>query len=126
MTLFDELYRSATQAAPSDGSLATWQRQADARFPSVVSQSPLRLWSPGDPVSVVENRLLIGAATWSAHDMKLLDTLSGVLQSQNPALIVEVFNVADCSSQEAFDRYVPGVRPVFQTPVVGLWSDGQL
>jgi hypothetical protein len=69
---------------------------------------------------------LIGVVTWSAYDMKLLDAVSRVLQRPPSGLTVEVFNVADCSSPEAFDRYVPGTGRVFQTPVVGLWSDGQL
>src|SRR5207249_3483682 len=62
----------------------------------------------------------------SAYGMKLLDAVSQALQTPPFDLTVEVFNVADCSPPETFDRYVPGIGHVFQTPVVGLWSEGHL
>jgi hypothetical protein len=126
MTTFSDLSQALTSSGPRDGSLGLGQNYLDDRFPSVVSTSPLGLWSPGDAIPARGERLLIGVATWSAYDMKLLDAVSQALQKLPAGLTVEVFNVADCSSPEEFDRYVPGIGRVFHTPVVGLWSDGKL
>jgi hypothetical protein len=126
MTTFSDLSGALTPSAQRDGSLGMGQRNLDDRFACVVSTSPFRLWSPGSPIPAQGKRLLIGVATWSAYDMKLLDAVAPALQRLPGNLTVEVFNVADCSSPEAFDQYVPGIGRVFHTPVVGLWSDGQL
>jgi len=126
MTTFYDFSQALPSSGQGEGSLGLSQKNLDARFPSVVSTSPFRLWSPGNPIPAKGKRLLIGVATWSAYDMKLLDAVSQALQRPVLDLTVEVFNVADCSSPEAFDQYVPGIGRVFQTPVVGLWSDGNL
>ena len=126
MNTFYDFSQALLSPGEGDGSLGLSQKQLDDRFPSVVSTSPFRLWSPGAPIPAKGKRLLIGVAIWSAYDMKLLDAVSQALQRPVLDLTVEVFNVADCSSPEAFDRYVPGIGQVFQTPVVGLWSEGHL
>jgi hypothetical protein len=126
MTAFFDLSQAIASAGQPEGSLAHSQKKADDAFPSVVATSPFRLWRPGDLLPATGKRLLIGVATWSAYDMKLLDAVSQALQRLPSGLRVEVFNVADCSSPEAFDHYVPGIGSVFHTPVVGLWADGQL
>jgi hypothetical protein len=120
MNTFYDLSQALTAAAQPDGSLGKSQKIVDDRFPSLVSMSPLRLWYGGNAVPTQGKRLLIGVATWSAHDMKLLDAVAQALQRAPINLTVDVFNVADCSSPEAFDRYVPGIGRVFQTPVVGF------
>lgn len=58
--------------------------------------------------------------------MALLDAVSQAQQTRTPGLEFEVFNVADCTTPQAFERYVPGVGDVFHTPVAGLWSEGRL
>jgi putative restriction endonuclease len=126
MTVFSDLVRSPSLQASPDGSLGQWQREVDALFPAAVSKSPFRLWSPGDPIPATGDRLLIGVATWSAQDLALLDAVSQALATRRPGLVVDVFNVAECPSPQAFERYVPGMGNVFHTPVVGLWSDGRL
>lgn len=126
MTAFYDFSQALTSPGQREGSLGLSQKDLEDRFPSVVSTSPFRLWSPGNPIPAKGKRVLIGVATWSAYDMKLLDAVSQVLQRSPLDLMVDVFNVADCSSLESFERYMPGIGRVFQTPVVGLWSDGQL
>jgi hypothetical protein len=126
MTLFQDFYRSPLTPVSPDGSLAARQSALDAYFPTIVSRSPLHLWSPGDPIPRQGNRLLIGVATWSASDMRLLDAIAQALHERAPALAVDVFNVAECRAPADFDRYVPGIGAVLQTPVVGLWSEGRL
>ena len=57
--------------------------------------------------------------------MRLLDALDqrvGVGTEEK----VDVFNVLDFKSQSDFDKYVPGIARVFQSPVLGVWEDGTL
>jgi hypothetical protein len=126
MTRFIDLPRSLTPDQQAGGPLAERQRRVDADFAAVASSGPLRLWSPGDPIPSQGKRLLIGVATWSAHDMALLDAVAESVRAGDVDLQVDVFNVADCPSPAAFERYVPGIGEVFHTPVAGLWCDGRL
>lgn len=126
MSSFYDLLRLFRSSAEPDGSLALAQQKIDDLFPAVVAKSPFRLWAPGDAIAAQGKRLLIGVATWSGLDMQFLDFLARRLQEVPGGLIVEVFNVASCPSQDALERYIPGIGMVFQTPVVGFWSDGKL
>ena len=57
--------------------------------------------------------------------MVLLDDMSTALRQQ-PHWKVEVFDTSLLKAMEDFDRFIPGIAPVYQTPVVGLWVDGEL
>ncbi|HJT76734.1 MAG TPA: hypothetical protein VJ739_05985 [Gemmataceae bacterium] len=97
----------------------------EREFPAAVAGSSLRLWRPGDPLSDHGTRILIGIATWSGYDMRLLDVVEeGMARGSAPA--VAVFNTSDCRTQDDFNKYVPGLGAVYQTPVVGIWQDGRL
>jgi hypothetical protein len=97
----------------------TW---ADRRFAPLLDKSPLRPWKPDDPVSKSGERWLIGVATWSGFDMRLLDVVAGALsRNSEPMPVVEVFNTAECRSAADFKRYIPKLMPV-----VGAWQDGRL
>src|SRR5947209_2157627 len=101
--------------------------EPDERFPAAVADSRLRLWSLGDPIPERGTRLLIGAATWSGYDMRLLDVIDDALaRLGDGAPRVDVFNAGILTSQEEIQRYVPGIGPVLQMPVVGVWRDGRL
>ena len=123
MNLFYDFYRSSIATVPKDASPRDEGRDHDAQFRSIVPLGKLRLWSPGDPVPSEGNRLLIGVATWSPYDMKLLDAVS---ETRPPHLLVDVFTVTDFVSPGSFEPYVPGIANVFHTPVVGLWFNGRL
>ena len=103
------------------------QKLARARFPGVVGQSNLRLWQPGDHENV-NRRIVIGlAASYSIPDLELLDVVDDAIQAGGPSLAtVEVFDVLDCREMSDFEKYIPGVTPVYQTPVVGIWEQGVL
>jgi hypothetical protein len=125
MSPFVDLLRSPLLPEPQNGFLGDWQKQLDSLFPSAVAASPFRLWSPGAPIPSTGRRLLIGVATWSKQDLALLDTVAQAVLTGGIPLAVEVFNVAECRSPAAFEDYITGLGRVFQTPVVGVWSDGQ-
>ncbi len=99
---------------------------ADRQFPALVEQGPLRLWHPDMPIPDRGTRFLLGVATWSGYDMRLLDI---IVDSQRRVpqndLIVEVFNVAECRRTSDLRDYIPKIRQVFHTPVVGIWQNGR-
>ncbi|HKI37888.1 MAG TPA: hypothetical protein VKA46_38900 [Gemmataceae bacterium] len=100
---------------------------ADREFPAIVAESPLHLWRPGDPIIGRGSRLLVGVATWSGYDMRLLDVLAESLRGGGASQpLVEVFNTAECLRRRDFKKYVPRNHPVFHTPLVGIWQDGEL
>ena len=88
-------------------------------FAERVRASHFRLMPPTS-ANGSKNRLLVGVALWSRADMELLDGLD------EAALGATLFDVSLCRSQEDFDRIIPGITPVFQTPVVGHWDGTQL
>ncbi len=47
-------------------------------------------------------------------------------QDQATPLRVEIFSTLDCLSQSEFEKCIPGIEPVIQTPVVGFYDDGVL
>jgi hypothetical protein len=100
---------------------------ADRRFPEIVAASPFRLGRPGDPIPERGARYLIGVATWSGYDMRLLDVLVEAI-SRHPVdpPAIDVFNTTDFPDAEDFTAYIPGLGEVIQTPVMGFWNNGQL
>jgi hypothetical protein len=122
MTPFYDLFLSHRDLMPGEQ-----QRAVEQEFPAVVARTPLRWWSPDSGVPARGTRLVIGVATWSGYDMRLLDVIVEALsrrQAGHP--VVEVFNTADCREPSDFDRHIPNLGTVLQTPVVGVWHDGQL
>lgn len=120
MNRFAELFRRRT--APPPGQIYADDRSAV--FPEVVSHSPrLRLWDKNAGVPSSGRFLLVGVATWSGYDMKLLDVLESTPGGPE---VIGVFDTADCRSNEDFEARIPGIGTVFQTPVVGLWENGHL
>jgi hypothetical protein len=120
---FIELLKKSSGGMPTED-----QQSARKEFALVVADSCLRLWSPNMPILDKGCRLLIGvAASYSINDLELLDALNDKLETKlriNDT--VDVFDVSDCESQDAFDKYIQGISPVYQTPVIGLWEDGNL
>jgi hypothetical protein len=123
MTAFFRLFMDAS-SRPGLNNDPEW---ADRHLPGLVAEGPLRMWRPGMIVSDKGTRLLIGAATWSGYDMRLLDLIAEAKRADpQEASIVDVFNTADCRQMSDFRDYIPTLPEVFQTPVVGVWQDGRL
>jgi hypothetical protein len=102
------------------------QADAERRFPDTVARSHLRLWSPGQAIPARGKRLLVGVATYSPSDLRLLGQIDEAVSRGTVPVQVEVFSTRLCPAHEDLDRYIPGIGKVFQTPVVGLWEDGVL
>jgi hypothetical protein len=103
------------------------QKYVHEQFRKLLSESRLRAWDPGDPTPLTGRRILVGVADYSTIDMALLDALDKIVSNQlGPDDTIQVFNVLDCTKMEDFEEYVPGIDPVYQTPVVGVWEEGQI
>jgi len=85
----------------------------------------MHLWVPGDEISTNVDRLLIGVATYSTADLKLLDAVNRWLAGRTD-IRVDTFDVLDIVHPSDFEKYIPGIGRVYQTPVAGLWAGGVL
>jgi hypothetical protein len=59
---------------------------------------------------------------WSRYDFEFLDALC----RPNKFEFVDMFMLDDCRSQSEIEAFIPGVAPVFQSPVIGIWEQGIL
>lgn len=99
------------------------QRRASNLLPVVVSRSGMH-WLPApETPNGTADKLVVGVATWSGRDLKLLDELTHFAAS-HPGIRISVFDVDRIGGE--FERFIPGVGEVLQTPVVGRWSGGVL
>jgi hypothetical protein len=98
-----------------------------ARIPETLAGSSISVWRRGDSISNVGWRVLIGFAPYSRQDLEPLDRLKETLgRSPSSQDSVQVFDALTCTSMSDFDAHIPGVGPVYQTPVVGIWENGVL
>ncbi len=117
MNRFLELFRHET--SPPPGKIHADERSA--LFPRVVESSPvLELWAAGRAIPTRGSFLLLGVATWSGYDMKLLEEIEAARPDS-----VGVFDIDEAQSDDFSDR-IPGLVGVAQGPVAGLWKDGRL
>jgi hypothetical protein len=99
------------------------QSLAGTLFPEVLRNSNLLPWRHAiEPMQGL--RVVIGiAANYSLPDLEFLDAIDEVLR-QDVAYrgAIEVFNALETSQMEDFEKYIPGITPVVQTPVAGSWA----
>ncbi len=101
------------------------QREAQKAFQERVRSSRLSLRTPSAPIPSTTRYVVIGVASYSVPDLGLLDVVESSAQAFDRASIA-VFDATQCSSMDDFDRYIPGIGEVFQTPVVGVFVGGGL
>ena len=70
------------------------------------------------------DRLVLGVAEYVSEDLRLLDRIVDVASTRG--IPVRVFLLTDCTSQDDIARLIPGIGPVFNPPVVGIWRGGEL
>jgi len=118
---FVDLLHPATVSPPEQ------QIEASNRFPTFVAKSRLHLWSPGDPIEQQGLRLLLGVSpSYCVYDLILLDDVNAALLTGTKEIRVDVFDMNVCHAQADIHRFFPAVLKVLQTPVLGIWSMGQL
>lgn len=98
----------------------------EIEFRELVAQSTLQLWEPGGSIPSQGTLILIGVATWNRYDLQLLDLLDGaVSRATNNDSAVAVFNIGS-RSKEVLQSIIPGIDPIFPSPIIGIWTNGVL
>ncbi|MCU0704795.1 MAG: hypothetical protein MUF18_12525 [Fimbriiglobus sp.] len=97
------------------------QRRASNLLPILVARSGMHWLALPEPPNGTGEKLVVGIASWSAHDLSLLDELNAFAES-HPGIRIGVFDVDRVGGE--FERFIPGIGPVFHSPIVGRWSGG--
>ena len=122
MSTFSSLLKHRKGDSPKDA-----QAKARSEFPKKVVQSKLRLRKPGDPLPPRGRHFIVGIASYSADELGLLDQLEDFLETASPGTTdLEVFDVLSCGQMSDFEKFIPGIGDVYQTPIIGVISDGKL
>ena len=113
--------------AQTEHSAEDQQRRASEWFPTVLASHGISLWRPGDPFPPIGVRYLLGvAARYSIPDLDLLDELDAKRRQGSLSAHRDVFDTSLLQKMDEFEEYIPGIAPVVQTPVLGVWVDGIL
>jgi hypothetical protein len=120
--------RKFSELLKPSAELSVVEQQCFARreFPRIVASSHLDLWKPGDAIASTGRRILMGIASYSRPDLAMLDEIESVLAERASVFQVDIFDILDCSTMTDMQKYVPGIGDVYQTPVVGVWTDAKL
>ena len=121
MNTFSSLLKFRKGKPPTEA-----QERARRDFSGRLAQSKLALRNPADPIAPTGKHIILGVATYAAGELKLLDQLEEALKRGGPQTDVAVFDVLDCQGPADFDRFIPGIDPVYRTPVIGVIADGKL
>lgn len=109
------------------GRIAAQQERASTQFPLVVARSNLKLWTPGDSITSVGTRVIVGvAASYSSFELALLDQLHEKLSlPQFSCVRVDTFDAGNEPTFQ-FEAYIPGIGKVVNTPLAAIWDNGKL
>jgi hypothetical protein len=122
MSHFSSLLKYRKEKPPADA-----QAKAHEDFPTRVSQSRLKLRSPGEPIPGTGRHFIIGVATYSAPELELLDKVEASLAKAKPETVdVEVFDVLACKTMSDFAAFIPCIDDVYRMPIIAVISDGRL
>ena len=66
--------------------------------------------------------IVVGVATWSLIDLRILDALLERVALSD----VAAFDIDSCVSEEELKQFIPGVPVFTQTPVIVEYQSGQL
>jgi hypothetical protein len=118
--MFHELLDNPNHREP--GSL---QSEARRLFPSIVKKSHLEQRMARSPVPKRGKYVIIGVATYSPDDLRLLDEVEAAYRQWQKKSKIVVFDLMECKDMCDVREYVPPFSEVVQTPVVALWDSGK-
>lgn len=124
---FDEEIERERAAAISDRDRAGVRTAVShQRLPEAVRAAGWNFLGRGDQFDPAggPEALVIGIAPWNDVELKMLGALQRRLAPGVGA--VWVFDIDDCENAEDIARFLPGVRPPAQTPVVAQYASGGL
>ena len=121
MTIFAELLASTPSVEPRD-----LQSRAKQSFPVRVGQSHMLMRQPSTPIPGTGTFVVIGVASYSPMELQLLDEVDVAHKDWQSKAQIAVFDVLDCQTMADFEKYLPSVGSVMQSPVAAIWIDGKL
>ena len=122
MTIFSDLLNSSSDLAPGQQ-----QQRAAEQFPLLVQSSHMELWQPGRDLPANGAEVVwIAVGSYSVHDLELLDAIEAKLTLKGRNETIYLFDVSAFPAFKDFEKYLPGIGRVYQTPVVGSWNNGVL
>jgi hypothetical protein len=106
---------------------AQQQQRAAEQFSAVVAKSHMEMLPPEEVLPAQGAKILIGVASYSIPDLEMLDAIEARL-SREPIddETIHLFDVSALPDSRDFEKYLPGIGRVYQTPVIGLWQNGVL
>jgi hypothetical protein len=119
--MFHELLENAGRLEP--GPLQLVARQ---QFASIVKRSHLEPRVVGGPISCDGKYVVIGIASYSPHDLQLLDEVDGAYALWKDVAKVAVFDLVECRDMSEVQRFLQNPVEIRQTPVVEIWEGGRL
>lgn len=117
---FVDLFEEARQRV--DGSPVDQQNYVRSVLPERVRSAGFKISDMRSSAQERGRRVLIGVSYFSMYDMQLLDAIRNSAKKDT----VEIFMVGECQSQSQIEAFIPGITPVFQSPVVGIWDSETL
>ena len=122
MTTFSKLLNSSSDLAPGQQ-----QQRAAEQFPSLVQSSHMKLWQPGRDLPLNGAEVVwIAVASYSVPDLELLDAIEAKLTGEGQNETIYLFDLSAFPDFDDFEKFLPGIGAVYQTPVVGSWTGGVL
>ena len=119
---FIDLLNANSQLSPAEQ-----QQRASEQFSSVVKNSRMKVWRLREQFPAQPARTCIAVASYSVSDLEILDALEAKLASNSTRNeIIYLFDLAASPEFSDFEKYLPGIGKVYQTPVIGFWEGGIL
>jgi len=120
--MFHELLNNSKSNPREPGPL---QSDARSQFPLIVKNSHLEPRLPGSPIPASGKYVIIGVATYSRDELRLLDEVEAAFPQWEKTAKVVVFDVMECKDMDEMRQFAPPHVVVAQTPVVALWDQGE-
>lgn len=98
---------------------------AQVALPNIVAGTKLSLWKPSGLVPIRGRCVLIAFATWSTYDLRILDSLSEILQSSDATDDrVSIVDLDTLTPEQIGQCFSFPDKPQ-QEPFVSVWEDGR-
>lgn len=103
------------------------QRWARKKFSSLLAESSLEELPTEKFVKSAGRTVLLLVAVYSLDDLKLLDKLNESCPRQEEVPIsMYIYDIENVKSLYEVDKFIPGIAPAYQTPMIGVWENGEL
>ncbi|XCN71145.1 MAG: hypothetical protein Q3M24_12550 [Candidatus Electrothrix aestuarii] len=119
---FERLLTSQSYRSPGEQ-----QRWARDKFSALLAESSLEELPSEEFVKSKGRTILLIVAVYSLNDLRLLDKLDELCSRQKKMAVgMYIYDIENINSQYDLDKFIPGILPAYQTPMIGIWENGEL